>query len=97
MPLATYFFPKKKTNENYCISEFEENIKKQGLKLLGWRNVPVNRSIPGRIAMETEPFVKQVFIAKKNPEQDDFQFNLKLFIARKVTEHAIIKFQIIGK
>ncbi len=88
--VANIFLPQKENQRGFCIEEFEKNIKEQGLKLLGWRNVPVNRSIPGRIAMETEPFVKQVFISKGNPEQDDFQFNLKLFIARKVTEHAIL-------
>ncbi|MCJ7465121.1 MAG: glutamate synthase large subunit [Maribacter sp.] len=88
--VGNVFLPQKENQRNYCISIFEENIKKQGLQLLGWRNAPVNRSIPGRIAMETEPFVKQLFVAKANEEQDDFNFNLKLFTARKVTEHTIL-------
>ena len=88
--VSNVFLPQKDNQREYCIAEFEKNIKNQGLQLLGWRNVPVNRSIPGRIAMETEPFVKQVFIAKENKKQEVFQFNLKLFIARKVTEHAIL-------
>jgi len=88
--VGNVFLPQKSNQRDFCISEFEKNIKKQGLQLLGWRDVPVNKSIPGRIAMETEPFVKQVFIAKENKEQDFFQFNLKLFIARKVTEHTIL-------
>jgi len=88
--VSNVFLPQKENQREYCISEFEKNIKNQGLQLLGWRDVPVNRSVPGRIAMETEPFVKQVFIAKENKKQDVFQFNLKLFIARKVTEHAIL-------
>ncbi|MGB6154216.1 MAG: glutamate synthase large subunit [Pricia sp.] len=88
--VSNVFLPQKENQRNFCISTFEENIKKQGLQLLGWRDVPVNRSIPGRIAMETEPFVKQIFIAKANDSQDYFDFNLKLFIARKVTEHTII-------
>ncbi|WP_282056733.1 glutamate synthase large subunit [Maribacter luteus] len=89
--VGNIFLPQKDNQRVFCISEFEKNIENQGLKLLGWRDVPVNRSIPGRIAMETEPFVKQIFIAKENEDQDDFQFNLKLFIARKITEHAILK------
>ncbi|MBT8315187.1 MAG: glutamate synthase large subunit [Maribacter sp.] len=89
--VSNVFLPQKENQREYCIAEFEKNIKKQGLQLLGWRKVPVNRSIPGRIAMETEPFVKQVFIAKEDKTQDDFQFNLKLFVARKITEHAILK------
>ncbi len=88
--VGNVFLPQKENQRTFCISIFEENIKKQGLQLLGWRNVPVNRSIPGRIAMETEPFVKQLFVAKTNEEQDDFNFNLKLFTARKVTEHIIL-------
>ncbi|MFD2589190.1 glutamate synthase large subunit [Croceitalea marina] len=87
--VSNVFLPQKENQRTFCISVFEENIKKQGLQLLGWRDVPVNRAIPGRIATETEPFVKQVFIEKQN-ELDDFQFNLKLFIARKITEHTII-------
>ncbi|MEM9001836.1 MAG: glutamate synthase large subunit [Bacteroidota bacterium] len=86
--VGNVFLPQKENQRNFCITVFEENIKKQGLELLGWRNVPVNRSVPGRIASETEPFIKQVFIAK-GQSTDHFQFNLKLFIARKVTEHAI--------
>lgn len=87
--VGNIFLPQKENQRNYCIEVFESNIKKQGLKLLGWRDVPVNKSIPGRIAAETEPFVKQVFIGRENDEQDFFNFNLKLFTARKVTEHTI--------
>ncbi|MEB8330055.1 glutamate synthase large subunit [Flavobacteriaceae bacterium KMM 6897] len=88
--VGNIFLPQKQNQREFCISIFEENIAKQGLKLLGWRDVPVNKSIPGRIASETEPFIKQAFIAKSNDEQSYFDFNLKLFIARKVTEHTII-------
>jgi glutamate synthase (ferredoxin) len=88
--VGNVFLPKKANQRAYCISVFEAEIKRQGLHLLGWRDVPVNTSVPGRIASETEPFVKQVFIAKENKAQDFFNFNLKLFIARKVAEHTII-------
>jgi len=87
--VGNVFLPQKENQRDYCIEVFESNIKKQGLKLLGWRDVPVNKSIPGRIAAETEPFLKQIFVARENDEQDFFHFNLKLFIARKVTEHTV--------
>ena len=88
--VGNVFLPKKANQRAFCISVFESEIKRQGLHLLGWRDVPVNTSVPGRIASETEPFVSQVFIAKENETQDFFNFNLKLYIARKVTEHTII-------
>ncbi|MDT0607860.1 glutamate synthase large subunit [Croceitalea rosinachiae] len=84
------FLPQKENQRQFCIDTFEKNIKKQGLELIGWRAVPVNKSVPGRIAAETEPFVKQIFIGNGG-EENNFQFNLKLFIARKVTEHEINK------
>ena len=65
-----------------------KNVKEQGLNVLGWREVPVDPSVLGTIAQETEPEVKQIFITK-NEQQDDFNFNLKLFIARKKSEHEI--------
>lgn len=88
--VANIFLPQKQNQRDFCISVFKENIKKQGLKLLGWRDAPVNKNVPGRIAMETEPFVKQIFIAKEDSSQDYATFNLKLYIARKVTEHTIL-------
>ncbi len=82
------FLPQKENQRHFCITLFEKNIQKQGLSLLGWRDVPVNKSVPGQIARETEPFVKQLFIGK-GTARDAFQFDLKLFIARKLTEHEI--------
>ena len=57
--------------------------------ILGWRTVPVDDSVLGSIAQQTEPMVKQIFINKSDVEQKDFEFRLKLFIARKKAEHEI--------
>jgi glutamate synthase (ferredoxin) len=84
------FLPQRENQRDFCINLFGENLRKQGLNLLGWRDVPVNRQVPGRIASETEPFVKQVFIGKSHESQDAFEFERKLFVARKVTEHAVL-------
>ena len=83
------FLPKKENQRNYCISVFEKYIKEQGLKILGWRTVPVDDSVLGSIAQQTEPMVKQIFINKSDVKQKDFEFRLKLFIARKKAEHEI--------
>ena len=87
--VSNVFLPRKENQQYYCTTVFEKHIKEQELKILGWRNVPINNSVLGEIAAKTQPFIKQVFIGKSNPKQDDFQFNLKLFIARKKAEHEI--------
>ena len=67
---------------------FEDEIKKQDLDILGWRDVPVNSKVVGSIASKTQPQIKQVFI-KRNSELTDKKFNLRLFIARKISENII--------
>ena len=87
--VSNIFLPKKENQRQFCIQTFETNISNQGLVLLGWRDIPVDHTHIGEIAAATEPFIKQIFIGKKNDEQSYFDFNLKLFTARKITEHTI--------
>jgi len=87
--VSNVFLPRKSNQREFCINVFESEIEKQGLKLLGWRDVPVNSEVLGRIAKTTEPFVKQIFIGKSDDNQSDFDFKLKLYAARKIAEHTI--------
>ena len=83
------FLPNKINQLNYCIKIFEDEIKKQGLSILGWRDVPVNSKVVGSIASKTQPQIKQVFIKHNVSEMGHKEFNLKLFIARKISENII--------
>jgi len=87
--VSNMFLPKRPNQREYCISVFEDCVREQGLKLLGWREVPIDNSNIGAIAAKSEPFIKQVFIGKGTEDQNDFEFNLKLFSARKIAEHII--------
>ena len=88
------FLPKSFNQNNYCITTFEDAIKKQGLTVLGWRDVPVDTSNLGKIAAKTEPKIKQLFVGKDTSKLTDLQFNAKLFAARKIAEHTIQKSKI---
>ena len=83
------FLPQKKNQREFCIESFETEIKKRGLVVLGWRRVPVNKKVVGRIASKTEPFISQVFVGKGNSCDNNIEFNAKLYIARKITEHVV--------
>ncbi|MDG1343611.1 MAG: glutamate synthase large subunit [Flavobacteriaceae bacterium] len=82
------FLPQKINQLNYCIDVFEKEIQKQGLNILGWRNVPVNSKVVGSIAAKTQPVVRQVFIEKSN-KLSESDFNTKLYISRKIAENEI--------
>ena len=83
------FLPQKKNQREFCIKTFETEIKKRGLNVLGWRRVPVNKKVVGRIASKTEPFISQVFIGRGNTCKNPLEFNAKLYSARKTTEHIV--------
>ena len=83
------FLPQKKNQREFCIKSFETEIKKRGLDVLGWRRVPVNKKVVGRIASKTEPFISQVFIGRGNTCKTSLEFNAKLYAARKITEHIV--------
>ncbi|WP_220628120.1 glutamate synthase large subunit [Confluentibacter sediminis] len=87
--VSNVFLPKKINQQVYSIGILEKHIKEQSLKVIGWRDVPLDESVLGEIAAKTQPAVKQIFVGKENDAQDEFQFNLKIFIARKKAEHEI--------
>ena len=84
------FLPKKENQRSYAVGVFEAEIKNQGLEVLGWRKVPVNPEVMGSIAAQTEPHIMQIFVGRGNSELSDSEFNIKLFIARKISEHTIL-------
>ena len=82
------FLPQKINQLNYCVDVFEKEIQKQGLNILGWRNVPVNSKVVGSIAAKTQPIIRQVFI-EKDDKLSESDFNTKLYISRKIAENEI--------
>ena len=83
------FLPQKINQSNHCIKTFEAEISKQNLNIIGWRDVPVNAKVVGSIAAQSQPRIKQVFIGKSSPDQSEKEFNLKLYLARKISENTI--------
>jgi glutamate synthase (ferredoxin) len=88
------FLPKSKNQIVFCKTTFETAISEQGLSIIGWRDVPVNPNNLGQIAAEKEPSVVQVFVGKNGLDLSEQTFNAKLFAARKISEHAVIKSKI---
>ncbi|MEI6330684.1 MAG: glutamate synthase large subunit [Pseudanabaena sp. ELA645] len=68
---------------------FEKLVAAEGLKVLGWRDVPTDNSSLGATAQSSEPFMQQVFIARSTDLADDLAFDRKLFVLRKLAHTAI--------
>ena len=81
------FLPRESDEHLECEGIFETVIVQEGLKIIGWRDVPVDRNAIGEIAKGTEPLVKQIFIDKGDLSIEEFE--RKLYIARKATENKV--------
>ena len=86
------FLPQKKNQREYCKAILENEFKNQGLNFIGWREVPVNKSVLGKISAKTEPYISQIFVEKG--DISEHEFNVKLFTARKISENKILSSKI---
>ncbi|MFC2971900.1 glutamate synthase large subunit [Azotobacter bryophylli] len=62
-------------------------IAAQGLSLVGWREVPVDTSVLGPLALERLPRIEQVFVGGEGLSDQDFA--VKLFFTRRRAEVAL--------
>jgi len=69
---------------------FEQVVAEEGLRVLGWRDVPTDDSSLGNTAKASEPFMQQVFIERAAHLADDLAFERKLYVIRK-RSHGIIR------
>jgi len=60
----------------------EEGIRKEGLDLVCWREVPVDPSCLGQKAERTRPLILQAFITR-TPDKSDDEFERSLLLAQK--------------
>jgi glutamate synthase domain-containing protein 1 len=82
------FLPKEPASRMACVQEIERAIASEGQILLGWRDVPTNNAGLSLRTKEVEPVIRQVFIARGSPMDQD-ALERKLYIIRKKSGHAI--------
>lgn len=80
------FLPKEADEAEVCKTVFQRVAEEEGLEVLHWREVPVDSSVVGEIALKAEPTIMQVFVTGKL-EQDALE--RKLFVTRKIVEREI--------
>lgn len=69
--------------------EFESLAVKLGVKVLCWRDVPVNSQAIGAVARKSEPISRQVFLVGEN--MDDETLKRQIFVLRKRATHECTK------
>jgi len=81
------FLPADPAARAACERVFAEITEREGQRILGWRDVPVDASRLGWLARRSMPVLRQVYIARRRVVPSAFE--RKLFVIRKLVENHI--------
>jgi glutamate synthase domain-containing protein 2/glutamate synthase domain-containing protein 1/glutamate synthase domain-containing protein 3 len=79
------FLPQNNNLRKKVITLIENIINKEGGGILGWRDVPTCPGCLGRTAMDSMPFICQVFV--EFPSLSGMDLERKLYLARRIIEN----------
>jgi len=94
--VAMVFLPVDRHSRLQCEGVFERIAQAEGLKVIGWRDTPVNGDAIGREARASQPYIEQFFVGR--PEGlDEAEFERLLYKVRRRTENEMEASEIEGK
>ena len=86
--VGMFFFPQDELSRNQAKKMFEIVAEKEGLKFLGWREVPIQPEKLGQRAVVCMPHILQCFIKRPANVAKGLDFDRKLYIARRIFEQS---------
>ena len=81
--VGALFMPHDPAWRQEIVDTYAAVAKREGMTILGWRDVPTDNSTLGESVKPTEPLHKQVFIARAPGMKSDDDFERRLYILRK--------------
>ena len=85
------FLPHDVTDQSLCFDLLKLCAEKIGLKILGFRKVPVNNAALGITAISVEPAIWQAFIERPQSLTTVIDFDRKLFVFKNLARKTIVK------
>ena len=86
--VGMFFFPQNELARNQAKKMFEIIAEKEGLEVLGWRNVPADTTAIGKRAFDCMPSIMQCFIKRPEGIKKGLDFDRKLYVARRIFEQS---------
>jgi len=83
--VAMCFLPRDPAARDFGVAHFEKLIAKEGQKLLGWRDVPINTNGLGKTVLEEMPVIRQAIVGRGESVADQDAFERKMLAIRKQT------------
>ena len=86
--IGMFFFPQDELKRNQAKKMFEIISEKEGLEVLGWREVPTEPNVLGKKALDCMPCIMQCFVKRPEDVNQGIDFDRKLYIVRRVFEQS---------
>ena len=86
--VGMFFLPQDELKKNQAKKIFEVIVKKEGLKFLGWREVPIHPDILGKTAVDCMPCIMQAFIERPAKYAKGLEFDRRLYVVRRIFEQS---------
>ena len=86
--VGMFFFPQHELRRNQAKKMFEIIAEKEGLAVLGWREVPCDPDAIGSKARECMPHIEQCFINRPQDIKRGIDFDRKLYVVRRSFEQS---------
>jgi glutamate synthase (NADPH) large chain len=84
------FLPQDPSAADKAADAIDKIVDSEGLRLLGWRDVPVDDSMIGTFAKDAEPTFRQLFVAgPEGAPLEGIELERRTFILRKRFEHEV--------
>jgi glutamate synthase domain-containing protein 2/glutamate synthase domain-containing protein 1/glutamate synthase domain-containing protein 3 len=82
------FLPHDDARREELVALIEGVVAREGQRVLGWRDVPVDDAHVGVVAGRSAPRIRQVFVAASDELADQDAFERKLYVIRRLIEKA---------
>ncbi len=86
LALAMVFLPPAAADD--AAEVLDQAVRAEGLRVLGWRPVPVDPDALGAFARVTQPVIRQLAVGRR-PGDDDAAFTRSLYLARRTAERRL--------
>src|SRR5262252_3793357 len=86
--VGALFMPRDRDWRQVIRDIYSQVVKREGMTLIGWREVPTDNSTLGESVKPTEPVHLQVFIGRGKKIKSEAEFERRLYILRKSISNA---------
>ncbi|GEN46582.1 glutamate synthase large subunit [Alkalibacillus haloalkaliphilus] len=83
------FLPQDEVRREKAQTLFNEAVEREGHRVIGWRDVPVDESVISDAAKGNMPFISQIFIKKSESVKLEEKFTRDLYLIRRIVEKKV--------